>query len=158
MTRTAALSLAAAVGFAATLTAQSTTSTTTAQRDRMNDKNNEVTVTGCLSRGADGKYMLTDAHMEKSASTATTGTTGSETATTSTSEREHNMSWRLEGGSDLDRHVGHKIQVTGTSATGMTGTTSTATESQRDRRSTTTDANQPRLDVTSVKMLAPSCS
>jgi len=40
----------------------------------------------------------------------------------------------------------------------MTGTTSTATESQRDRRSTTTDANQPRLDVTSVKMLAPSCS
>ena len=39
-----------------------------------------------------------------------------------------------------------------------TGTTGTITESQRDRNRATTDMNQPKLDVTSVKMIASSCS
>ena len=173
MTRITALSVAAAFGFAATLAAQTTTSTATTQRDRMNDKGNEVTITGCLARGADDKFMLNDARMEKSATTTTAGsTTTGTTGTESAGAREHAMTWRLEGGSDLDRHVGHKIQVTGhtdykesdrtgsnpptTTTTGTTGTTSTAEAGQR--RSTTTDMNQPKLDVTSVKMIASSCS
>ena len=80
MTRSAALSVAAAIGFAATLSAQ-TTSTTTQQRDRMSGDKHEVTITGCLSKGGDGDYMLTNASEDK-----TTGTTGSGTTTgTSTS-------------------------------------------------------------------------
>jgi hypothetical protein len=173
MTRTTVLSLAAAFGFAATLAAQTTTSTATPQRDRMSDSKNEVTITGCLSRGADGKYMLTNAYMDKAGTTTTTagstttaGTTGS---ATTPARSEHAMTWRLEGGNDLDRHVGHKIQVTGhtdwkeSDRTGSNPPTSTATTGttagaeQRDRR-TTTDMNQPKLDVTSVKMISSSCS
>ena len=191
MTRTTVLSLAAAFGFAATLAAQTTTSTTTPQRDRMSDSKNEVTITGCLSRGADGKYMLTNAYMDKAGTTTTTagstttaGTTGS---ATTPARSEHAMTWRLEGGNDLDRHVGHKIQVTGhtdwkgsmdhsrpdtsepaptltspptttnppTTAPTTTGTSGTL---EPQRRATTTDATQPKLDVTSVKMIASSCS
>ena len=94
MTRTTMLSLAAAFGFAATLGAQSPASTTTDQRDKMNDKGREVTVTGCLSKGADGNYMLTNAHEDKTATT--TGTTGTTTATESKS-MEHAITFKLEG-------------------------------------------------------------
>jgi len=192
MTRTAVLSFAAAIGFAATLTAQSTTSTTTQQRDRMNGDKHEVTITGCLSKGADGNYMLTNASEDKAGSTTTasgattTGTTGT-TAANEPKNGMHSMTWKLEGGSDLDKHVGHKIQVTGrtdwkdsmdrrpgddtnpptttsgttgsgtTTGTSTTGTTASGSESQR-RSATTTDANQPKLDVTSVKMISSSCS
>jgi len=180
MTRTTVLSFAAAVGFAATLAAQTTTSTTTQQRDRMTGDKHDVTITGCLSKGADGNYTLTNAYEDKSTTTTTgtTGTTAAETAATESKPGAKTMTWKLEGGSDLDRHVGHKIQVTGrtdwkdsmdrnqpepanppttTGTTGTTtGTTGTATEPQR--RATTTDSNQPKLDVTSVKMISSSCS
>jgi len=186
MTRSAALSVAAAIGFAATLSAQ-TTSTTTQQRDRMSGDKHEVTITGCLSKGGDGDYMLTNASEDKTTGTTTSGTTTGTTGTTAATESKsgaHAMTWKLEGGSDLDRHVGHKIQVTGRtdwkdsmdrkpgvepepanppSTTGTTGsgtTTGTSTsgiESQR-RPATTTDSNHPKLDVTSVKMISSSCS
>jgi hypothetical protein len=141
--------------------------------------------------------MLTNARMDNptadrsatttatstTAGTTTAGTTGTTAGTTSAAgamNHEAAMAWMLAGGSDLDKHVGHKIQVTGrtswenpmmdhsrtpdttTSATGTaagtvgtTGsTTTTATEEQRkDMR-----ADQPRLDVQSVKMIAASCS
>jgi hypothetical protein len=93
--------------------------------------------------------------------------------------------WTLEGGSDLDKHVGHKIQVTGrevesskkqydtssttgttsgttatgttagTTATGTTGTTGT-TGSQMSTHSES--ASGQKLDVKSVKMISSSCS
>jgi hypothetical protein len=87
----------------------------------------------------------------------------------------------LGGGSDLDKHLGHKIQVTGktswdgsmsssgataggTSTTGTpttAGTTGAATTSGEQRTSTESDskgAKQPRLDVQSIKMIASTCS
>ena len=82
-------------------------------------------------------------------------------------------SWTLEGGSDLDKHVGHKIQVTGkevssskdeasrdddrigtTTATGTTGTTGSAAA----QRHSTSDHASRKLDVKSVKMISSSCS
>jgi len=187
--------VAAAFGCIATLGAQtSTTSTTTGTPAA--DKARDVTITGCLSKGADGKYMLTNARMDNpmadrsattttsttTAGTTTAGTTGTTAGTTSTPgamNHDAAMSWMLAGGSDLDKHVGHKIQVTGrtswenpmdhgrtpdttTSTTATTAgtvgtsgsTTTTATEEQRkDMR-----ADQPRLDVQTVKMIAASCS
>jgi hypothetical protein len=65
--------------------------------------------------------------------------------------------------SDLEKHVGHKIQVTGKSAwdgmdrgrasSGTAGTTGTATAG-----ATSATADQPRVDVQSVKMIAATCS
>jgi hypothetical protein len=99
--------------------------------------------------------------------------------------------WMLGGGTDLEKHLGHKIEVTGkttwdgsmdhgrvpgaatsagtsttagTSAAGAptsTGTTGSATSAGEQRKETTTEetsANQPRLDVQSVKMISPTCS
>ena len=84
-------------------------------------------------------------------------------------------SWTLEGGSDLDKHVGHKIQVTGkevsssqgrsvrdddrdrrhATATGTTGTTGSAAGEQRH---STSDHATRKLDVKSMKMISSSCS
>jgi hypothetical protein len=111
------LCVAAAFSFATALGAQtSSTSSTTSSMS----KDKEVTVTGCLQRGADGNYMLTNAMMDDAmhGGASTTGTTGTTSgATTSGSAMSHSTTaastWTLEGGSDLDKHVGHKIQVTG---------------------------------------------
>jgi hypothetical protein len=190
--------VAAAFGCIATLGAQtSTTSTTAGQRAPMADKAKDVTVTGCLAKAADGKFTLTNARVDNpagdpssttagtsttTAGTTTAGTTAGTTASTTTSTEGANraaaIAFMLAGGSDLEKHVGHKIQVTGrtewnnpmdrsrtpetsTSAAGTTagtvgttGTTTTAaTEERKDMR-----VDQPRLDVQSIKMISPSCS
>ena len=162
MTRTTVLSLAAAFGLATTLVAaQSTTSTATSQRYNSNDKN-EVTVTGCLSKDASGGYMLTNAREDKAGTT--TGTTGTTSTTESSRMSDRGTTFKLEGGSDLDRHVGHKIAVTGKTEwkSGMSTSnppkTSTTTGTTGSAASTTSDANHPQLDVTSVKMISSSCS
>jgi len=158
MTRTTALSFATAIGFAATLVAQTTGSTPTQQRDRMTNDKHDVTITGCLSKGADGNYMLTNATEDKS-TTTTTGTTGTTAAEASKSASKA-MTWKLEGGSDLDRHVGHKIQVTGKTEwkDSMRPGTSSAEPPTSTGTTGTTSANEPKLDVSSVKMVSSSCS
>ena len=193
MTRTTTgLCIAAALGFAVSLGAQSPTTATTSpdQRTMRSDKSgHEVTVTGCLARGADGTFMLNNAkaddssHSSASTTTATspnptttaagatttagtTGTTGSSRVGTTAAEPSGAaaaaMSWKLEGGKDLERHVGHKIQVTGqtdfnehssmSSTAGTAGTTAAA-------GSTTTakGMTEPKLEVSSIKMIAASC-
>jgi hypothetical protein len=165
------LTLAAAIGLAATLSAQ-TASTTTA-RPMAGDKDHEVTVTGCLSKAAGG-YTLMNARVEPGASSSTTTAAGSTTTagsstTTATGTSGTNpeagaagaaMSWMLTGDSDLEKHVGHKIQVTGKTnwdgsmdhnrASSSTSTTSIST--------TTASGSEPRLDVKSIKMISSSCS
>jgi hypothetical protein len=186
--------LAAAFGCIATLGAQtSTTPTPAGQPAAAADKARDVTITGCLSKAVDGKYMLTNAMMESPSAATTTGTsttttgtttaattTGTTTSTTSTSGATSPAatSWMLAGGSDLDKHVGHKIQVTGktswdsmdrnrtpASTTGTAGTTAGTTGTSGTTATASTEeqkkemrAEQPRLDVQSVKMIAPSCS
>jgi hypothetical protein len=100
------------------------------------------------------------------------------------------MTWKLEGGTDLEKHVGHKIEVTGrtdwtgtmdrsrnpgdttasaaptttepanptttTAGTSTVGTTGSTTDEQRYPKGTR-DMNQPKLEVTSVKMISSSC-
>jgi hypothetical protein len=181
---TAGLSVATAMACAVTLGAQ--TSTTTAQRSTTTDKAHDVTVTGCLARDASGSYMLNDARMDDAASTTTTTPGSTTTAGAPTtpprspagSPSSPAMNWALMGGTDLDKHVGHKIQVTGkttwdssmshtstASAAGAgttaaqpdptttAGTTGTLAEQRRGDRGA-----QPRLDVQSIKMIAASCS
>jgi len=180
--------VAAAFGCIATLGAQTPpTSTTAGQRAPMADKAKDVTITGCLAKSPDGKFTLTNAKIDDptsstspgSPSTTTAGTPpAGTTANTTQNPASTATAWMLAGGTDLDKHVGHKIQVTGRTAwdaamdrsrtpnptstttgttagtVGTSGATTTATtEERKDGRT-----DQPRLDVQSVKMIAPSCS
>ena len=181
MTRMATGLCVAAALSVATLGAQTPAPTT-----QRSDAAKEITLTGCLSKGADGKYMLTNAKLDNP-STATAGTSGTTTPPTSTPSATAGAmntaaSWTLSGGTDLDKHVGHKIQVTGKAAmdatmdhrtpdstaaaagsaagstaagtVGTSGSTATAAEEQRKE----TKDTAPRLDVSSVKMVAATCS
>jgi hypothetical protein len=195
---------AAALGFAVSLGAQTTppSQTTTDQRAstmRSDKGSHEITVTGCLARGSDGNFILNNAHTDdvtssrSSASSnpttatspptttanpvGTTGTAPSSAAPYGSASKA--MSWKLEGGKDLDQHVGQKIQVTGhTDLTGSspstsstsgstpattTGATTSATTGTTAAGEREADAQHgqstsgPRLDVTSVKMISASC-
>ena len=177
MTRMATGLCVAAALSVATLGAQTPAPTTP-----RSDAAKEITLTGCLSKNADGKYILTNAKVDNpsSAATGTSGTTTPPTSAPSGSTGAMNTaaSWTLSGGTDLDKHVGHKIQVTGKaamdstmdhrtpdstaaaagSAAGTVGTSgSTATAAEEQRKETTKDT-APRLDVQSVKMVAATCS
>lgn len=190
MKRTATgLGIAAAVACAVTLGAQ--TSSTTAQRtSSTTDKSHDVTVTGCLARDTNGSgFMLNNAKMDDHASSTTTtagatttGTTGATTSGTNASAAMSNapaMNWMLSGGNDLDKHVGHKIQVTGKTTwdSSMNHTSSAAspagagTTAASPDPTTTAGATagttgtreggrgmQPHLDVESIKMISTSCS
>jgi hypothetical protein len=78
------------------------------------------------------------------------------------------MSWRLEGGQDLDKHVGHEVQVTGhtdwsgSSSSSMPTTSTASPTTTAAAAATTTSGAQdamtaPRLDVSAVKMISSSC-
>jgi hypothetical protein len=160
------LSLAAAIGLAATLSAQ-TASTTTAKTD----KDHDVTVTGCLSKAAGG-FMLNNARVETGASSSTTTASGTTTAGSSTTSATGTsgttpaagasgaaMSWMLTGDSDLEKHVGHKIQVTGKTTWDESMDHNRSAASTSTSTTTTTKSGpEPSLDVKSIKMISSSCS
>jgi len=184
------LGVAAALGCFVTLGAQTPSTSASAGQRTTADSAKEITITGCLSKGADGKYILTNAKLDNPTG-ATAGTSGTTNPATTTGAANNASSWTLSGGTDLDKHVGHKIQVTGKAAmdgamdhgrtpdttaaaagaapTGATAETpaaagavgtsgSTATAAAEEQRKKDTNANQPKLDVQSVKMIAATCS
>jgi hypothetical protein len=172
MKRTASgIGIAAVFGLAVSLGAQTTSSTT--QTKSSDEK--EITVTGCLQRDSSGSgFVLANAMVDdgmKSSSSGATGTTGGTSTATSTtgsatgatSATPDSMNaYKLEGSSsDLEKHVGHKIQVTGR-APSMNSSTSSTTTTTGTTGSTTTGATtketSKRLDVKSVKMISSSCS
>ena len=115
------LGVAAALGCFVTLGAQTPSTSASAGQRTTADSAKEISVTGCLSKGADGKYILTNAKLDNptGATAGTSGTTNPSPATTpgATAGGMNNAaSWTLSGGTDLDKHVGHKIQVTGKAA------------------------------------------
>jgi len=95
--------VAAAFGCIAMLGAQTSTTPTTAGQSAM-DKSRDVTITGCLSKGADGNYMLNNAMMMDHAGAGMGGGAAMPTGAP--------MSYMLSGGT-LKPHVGHKVEVTG---------------------------------------------
>jgi len=173
MTRLAT-GLCVAAALSCALNAQTPSTSTSAGQRTSADNAREVTITGCLSKGADGKYILTNAKLDNPAG-ATAGTSGSTTPTpattpgTSTGAAASNMatSWALSGGTDLDKHVGHKIQVTGKTtwdpAMSHTSAASPDPTSTAGGAATTAGTSgsrgmQPHLDVQSIKMVSTSCS
>ena len=69
MTRTSAgLSIAAAIAFTVALGAQTTT--TTSQSHSSMDRDQNISVTGCLQRDASGGFSLSNARIDTNESTA----------------------------------------------------------------------------------------
>jgi len=207
--------VAAVLGCIATAGAQTPNppQTSTDQRPAASDQAKDITITGCLAKSADGGYTLNNARMDNAmgdhasttagtstttgtSGTSATGTTAGSTTTGATAAGSPAASaasgmnaaatWVLSG-NDLDKHVGHQIQVTGragsatagsnaagttagttasgtsgtTSATGTSGTTSATGTSGTTSGTSSSDAsraNAKRLDVQSVKMISASCS
>jgi hypothetical protein len=181
------LGLAIALGGAVSLSAQS--ATTTAPQSPTASDANELNIVGCVSKSADGGFVLTNARVEPAtpgtAGAAATTTSGGGTTTTGTSGSAATRptepagsgtsgmtTWALKGGSDLEKHIGHKVQVTGraeahqsnapastsssatspSSATGRTGATGSASATD-----VSDEAHTRALDVQSIKMLATRC-
>ncbi len=126
----------------------------------------QLTITGCLQRGdqsaagASGaasaagrvaadtstKFMLID--VKPSGALETAGTSGAKSGAIASS-------YRLDADeSKLTSHVGHKVEITGTVATGTVANPG-ATESAEPGA---TASAAPRLKVDSVRMLASTCS
>ncbi len=169
------LSIAAAAAFSVSLAAQSSTSTATAQGTLTDKARHDVTVTGCMAKAADGRFMLTNAMIEPAEPAGPTSPSMPAVDAMNTL-----MTWTLAGGSDLDQHLGHKIQVTGfttwdaskpapaapmpAATTGTTGATTTGTATTAGTTAagatsdnTTTIVERPLVDVRTVKMLSASC-
>ena len=144
MKRTLSVMCAIVVGVAVSAAAQAGSTT-----QRKTDDSKEMTVTGCLEKTKSGGYWLVSA-MPSSAAMPR-GTTGTTTPTADTTTMKHGMTYNLENAKDLDKHVGHKIEVIGhvdqdTSGDQLKGTTGDREMQARD------------FEVKSFKMLASSCS
>jgi hypothetical protein len=101
------------------------------------DGGKEMTVSGCLTRNLDGGYKLTDP--------------------------QGRMIYALVGGEDLEKHVGHRIEVKGKATDGRDGKVKIETEtktsgSEKTREKTELTGDVHALGVKSVKMIASSCT
>jgi hypothetical protein len=160
------LGMAAALGLAVTASAR--TPPMTSSQSSMAPHENDVKVTGCLERGAAGSFILTNAKMEPSSekgygssATGTTGTSGTTaagaakgTSPESRSTWANDKTWKLEGGTNLAKHVGHTVAVQGTAsmngtAAGTTGTTGSMGSGSMNMR---------ELQVKSVKTISTTCT
>jgi hypothetical protein len=112
-----------------------------------------VTITGCVAQGIDADhYVLANAvrREQPSSSTAVAGTSGT-TASDKVGASDRTGPYDLQGG-EFKAHLGHRVEVTGTS--GSTGKTTDSTTSENDAAR----KPLPRFNVLSVKMLSATCS
>jgi hypothetical protein len=143
----------------------------------------DITITGCLQKGADGAFTLSNVQQDATA----TGTSGAATpgatagagaaAGAGAGSSAAASTWMLKGG-DLAAHVGHRIAVTGkramasasgaTSTSGAGATTTGAAGATPDPSaagrpaatagsSSSNMSNARTLEVASVKMVAATC-
>jgi hypothetical protein len=112
-----------------------------------------VTITGCVAQGIDGDhYVLANAvrREQPPSSTAAAGTSG-KVGSDEAGASDRTGPYDLQGG-EFKAHLGHEVEVTGTS--GSTGKTSGTTAS----KSPTARKPLPKFNVESVKMLSATCS
>ena len=125
--------------------------------DAARDDKKSITVTGCLQAGAQpNQFVLaaTSDPLAKGVSVATSGNV-------------RNVHYALSGGSNLGAHLGHRVEVTGTSSgksqkstTSQSSTTRTSVPNAPDPKVETKEkaAVEIRdLQIESLKMVSPSC-
>jgi hypothetical protein len=152
-----AAAVAIAVGCTVALSAQAVSvDKDKADQARMN---NPVTVTGCLAKGHEaGHYVLTNAVLAPE--TASSGASAtSAPAIDKTASMTAGASYALKG-DNLEAHVGHKVEVTGTTWQEKATSTTEIANSKDTSSPTSAGATnrQTTLDVKTVKMLSTSCS
>lgn len=131
---------------------------------------NTVIVTGCVAdKNAGGQYLLTNA--VKSSATATTATTAppttappatappatAATGTTGTASVAPAMSFELWGGDNLQAHLGHKVEITGTMDKADIDKIGKTDEKKAEMATSEKDVKALKLKVTAVKMIAAVC-
>jgi hypothetical protein len=152
-----AAAVAIAVGCTVALSAQAV-STDKDKADQAS-MNSPVTVTGCIAKGYEaGHYVLTNAVIAPATAPSATGTTSAPTAD-KTASMAAPMSYALKG-DNLEAHVGHKVEVTGTTWNEKAASTTEIATSKDTSNPTSAASASPKatLDVKSVKMIATSCS
>jgi hypothetical protein len=157
-------------------TPQTPTSSTAQQGSR--DKNQQVTLTGCLQSGSGastsgttgtaasgsqksgsssmsgGDFVLANAKMGGSSGSSATGTTGTPSSATSSSSSAADK-YKLTGHEgDLRKYANSQVEVRGTIDSKSSSTSGGASPSA----SASSSSSEPTLHVSSVKQISPSCS
>ncbi|MCA1559078.1 MAG: hypothetical protein LC804_01995 [Acidobacteria bacterium] len=139
-----------------------------AEKSQADKKLNEstVTVTGCVAdKNPAGQFLLTNAIKSDATAiakdtaatpppTAATGTTG----TTTSIPRP--MSYELWGGENLQAHLGHKVEITGTMDKAEFDRIGKPEDKKHETGAMATsekDVKGLKLKVTSVKMISAVC-
>src|SRR4029453_3780451 len=149
--RNVAFVMCAVVGLTATMAAQQAIPSGSKALSKANAKT--VTITGCVAQGFDSdRFVLANAvrREQPPSSNAVAGTSG-KVGSHKDSARDPTGPYDLQGG-EFKAHLGHKVEVTGTS--GSTGTTTDTTTSE----SATERKPLPMFNVLSVKMVSATCS
>lgn len=115
--------------------AQSSDTTTEKTKVRVDD-GKEMTTTGCLERSADGRFTL--------------------------NSREGGVQYVLVGGHDLDKHLGHQIEVRDKTTDGGHGKVKVETKTKVSNSDTTREKAEVKgdvhaLSVKSIKMISSTC-
>ena len=145
--RNVAIVLCAVVGLTATMAAQQAIPRGSKAPSKANAKT--VTITGCVAQGIDADhYVLANAvrREQPPSSNAVAGTSG-KVGSHKDSAHDPTGPYDLQGG-EFKAHLGHKVEVTGTSSSTDTTTNESATERKP----------LPMFNVLSVKMLSATCS
>ena len=140
----------AVVGLTATLAAQQ--ATPPGRKAPAKAPAKSVTLTGCVAQGVDADhYVLSNAvrREDPPSSPAVAGTSGT-VRSDKVGASDRTAPYDLQGG-EFKAHLGHKVEVTGTSGTPDQTTDTTTSESVADRKPL------PTFNVKSVKMLSKSC-
>jgi hypothetical protein len=130
----AAIAIAASAGLAAPLAAQSS------MQKKYQSK--ETTITGCLEQTSGGGFRLTNAENLPSA-IVPKGTSGM-----TRSEPNVKLTFDLKNSTNLNRHVGHKVELTGYPETGT---------SNHVKGTSGGTGQTHTFDVRSVKMISSTC-
>ena len=148
--RTIAVVVSAVLGLTATLGAQRPIPRSSKAASKAPAKT--VTITGCVAQGIDADhYVLANGvrREQPSSSTAVAGTSGT-TGSDQVGASDRTGPYDLQGG-EFKAHLGHQVEVTGTS--GNTGKTTDTTTSEDG----TVRKPLPMFNVLSVKMLSATC-
>ena len=152
-----AAAIAMAVGCTVALSAQAVSG----DKDKaaQTSMNRPVTVTGCIAKGHEaGHYVLTNAVLAPETAPSAAGATSASTID-KTASMAAGTSYALKG-DKLEGHVGHKVEVTGTTWQEKATSTTDIANSKDPSNPASAGSTSPQatLDVKTVKMLSTTCS
>lgn len=119
-TSTLCVAVACAIGVSVGAQSRTAAPPNTSQPAATERETGEITVSGCLRRGDDGKFVVANVDQDDRGINQPGATDKPGNAPTAPPPSKVVKNWWLEGGAALDKHVGHRIQVTGTVATDQT--------------------------------------